>query len=102
MNIGKALKLCRTQKGMSKTALAELSGLSISYLTLLEQDKRDPNLSTVEKLSKALNIPSSVLLFLASEPGEIEAISLELAEKMSFVALQLMSGNSNGKTALPT
>ena len=47
MNISKALKLCRTQKGITKTKLAEKADISISYLSLLEQGKRDPNLSTI-------------------------------------------------------
>ena len=53
MNIGRAIKLCRNQKGFTKTKLAENSGLSVSYLTLLEQGKRDPNLSTLEKICLA-------------------------------------------------
>lgn len=94
MNIGKAIKLCRNQKGFTKTKLAGLSGLSISYLTLLEQGKRDPNLSTIEKICNALNIPLTVLIFLAAENHENTAISAELSEKLSHLALSLMS-NTN-------
>ena len=81
MNISKALKLCRTQKGMSKTELAEKADLSISYLSLLEQGKRDPNLSTIDKLCVALSIPASIFMFLASDVNELDGISKELAEK---------------------
>lgn len=95
MNISKALKLCRNQKGISKTLLAEKSGLSISYLTLLEQGKRDPNISTVETLCKALNIPSSIFIFLASDVNELSGISKELAEKISLTALQLMEADKD-------
>lgn len=62
MNIGKAIKLCRNQKGFTKTKLAEKAELSTSYLTLLEQGKRDPNLSTLEKICQALQIPSTILI----------------------------------------
>lgn len=95
MNISKALKLCRTQKGMSKTALAEKANLSISYLSLLEQGKRDPNLSTIDKLCVALSIPASIFMFLASDVNELDGISKELAEKISLTALQLMSTDVN-------
>lgn len=94
MNIGKAIKLCRNQRGFTKTKLAQLSGLSVSYLTLLEQGKRDPNLSTIEKICNALNIPSTVLIFLATENHEKTVISSELSEKLSHLALSLMS-NTN-------
>lgn len=95
MNISKALKLCRTQKGISKTELAQKSDLSVSYLSLLEQGKRDPNLSTIDKLCKALNIPSSIFMFLASDVNELNGISKELAEKLSLTALQLMEADAN-------
>lgn len=90
MNIGKALKLCRTQKGMTKTKLAESSNISVSYLTLLEQGKREPNISTINEICKALQIPPSILIFLASDSSEQQGISLELAEKLSHLALSLM------------
>lgn len=90
MNIGKALKLCRTQKGMTKTKLAEKSNISVSYLTLLEQGKREPNISTINEICKALQIPPSILIFLASDSSEQQGISLELAEKLSHLALSLM------------
>lgn len=90
MNIGKALKLCRTQKGMTKTKLAENSNISVSYLTLLEQGKREPNISTINEICKALQIPPSILIFLASDSSEQQGISLELAEKLSHLALSLM------------
>lgn len=90
MNIGKALKLCRTQKGMTKTKLAENSNISVSYLTLLEQGKREPNISTINEICKALQIPPSILIFLASDSSEQQGISLDLAEKLSHLALSLM------------
>ncbi|STY62594.1 helix-turn-helix domain-containing protein [Mannheimia haemolytica] len=90
MNIGKALKLCRTQKGLTKTKLAENSNISVSYLTLLEQGKREPNISTINEICKALQIPPSILIFLASDSSEQQGISLELAEKLSHLALFLM------------
>jgi transcriptional regulator with XRE-family HTH domain len=95
MNISKALKLCRTQKGITKTELAEKADLSISYLSLLEQGKRDPNLSTINRLCIALNIPASIFMFLASDVNELNGISKELAEKISLTALQLMAADVN-------
>jgi transcriptional regulator with XRE-family HTH domain len=95
MSFSNALKMCRTQKRVSKTKLAELSGLSISYLTLLEQGKRDPNLSTIEKICKALNIPISIFIFLAFDKNEIDGISHELAKMLSLTALQLIESSDD-------
>ena len=101
MNISKALKLCRTQRSLTKVKLSELSGLSPSYLSLLEQGKRDPNLSTVNSLCTALNIPASIFMFLASDSNDLNGINKELAEKISLIALQLMADNPNEHTKLP-
>ena len=90
MNIGRALSLCRTQKGMTKTQLSQVANVSVSYLTLLEQGKRDPNLSTVNQICKGMNVPVSVFMFLASDASDKEGISNELAEKLSHTALSLI------------
>jgi len=96
MNIGKAIKLCRTQKNMRQVELAKLAGISVSYISLLEQGKRDPNISTVKDIAKALNIPFSILIFLAAEKDDIEGINPELAEKLSYTALKLIQASKNG------
>lgn len=94
MNIGRAIKLCRNQKDLSKTKLAELSGLSVSYITLLEQGKRDPNLSAIEKICQALQVPITVLMFLAADTEEKTGISTELSEKLSVLALSVIGGDN--------
>lgn len=97
MNIGRAIKLCRNQKNLTKTKLAELSGLSVSYLTLLEQEKRDPNLSTIDKICQALKIPLTILIFLAADSNEKKELSPELSEKLSFLALSLIGDNDKNE-----
>jgi len=93
MQFGSAIKLCREQKGISRTELAEKAMLSTSYISLLENDKRDPNLSKVKKIADALGIPMSVLLFLATDNSEIESINTELAEKLSLLTLKLIKNS---------
>lgn len=90
MNVGRALSLCRTQKRMTKTELSKAAEVSVSYLTLLEQGKRDPNLSTVAQICNAMNVPMSIFMFLASDDQDRNGISNELAEKLSYTALSLM------------
>ncbi|WP_335901152.1 helix-turn-helix transcriptional regulator [Shewanella algae] len=95
MNIGKALTLCRTQREMTKTLLSKEAGVSVAYITLLEQGKRDPNLSTINQLCHALKVPTSIFMFLASDVSEREGISTELAEKLAHTALLLIGGEAN-------
>jgi transcriptional regulator with XRE-family HTH domain len=100
MNLGKAIKLCRTQKNMKQSDLADSAQISVSYLSLIEQGKRDPNFSTVQQIAVALNVPVSILAFLAAEQGEIDDISPELAEKLSHTALKLIGASANGSASL--
>lgn len=91
MNIGNAIKLCRTQKGFTQAQLSEKAKISTSYLSLLEQSKRDPNLSTIQDIATALDVPISILMFLATDKDELNGIPNDLAEKLSFTVLKLIS-----------
>ena len=95
MNVGKAIRLCRTNKNLNQAKLARLSGISESYLSLIEQDKRDPTISTVEDIAEALKIPFSILIFLAADKEDLKNINSSLAEKLSYAALQLIGDSNN-------
>lgn len=90
MNIGKAIKLCRSRKGMTQSALAKKAEISVPYLSQLEQGKRDPTLSAVERIAKGLEVPLNILFFLGADRNEIDGMKSELAEKLSHLALQLL------------
>ncbi len=92
MNLGNAIKLCRTQRKMTQSTLAEKSGISAAYLSLLERNERsDPGMSTVEALSKALKVPLSVLMFLASDESERGELGEELSQRLSSAVVGLMT-----------
>ncbi len=99
MNIGKAIKMCRTQKGMRQSELAALAHISIAYLSLIEQGKRDPNFLVLKDISKGLDVPLSILVFLATDNSEMQSLSTELFEKLSITALSLVkaAGNESSK-----
>jgi transcriptional regulator with XRE-family HTH domain len=90
MNIGKAIKLCRTQRGLTQSEVSDAADISVSYLSLVERGKRDPNWSTVQSVAAALDIPVSMLVFLATDNKEISKINPDLVARLSEMALQLM------------
>ncbi|MBN0726767.1 helix-turn-helix transcriptional regulator, partial [Pseudomonas aeruginosa] len=53
MNVGQAIRLCRTQRGVSQSTIANRANCSVSYLSMLENNKRDPTLSTVTRIAEA-------------------------------------------------
>lgn len=91
MNLGKAIKLCRTQKGMNQQQLAEKADISVSYLSLLEKGKRDLNYSTLQNIAKGLSVPVSIISFLAADEQELSGINQVMREKLSALSLELLA-----------
>lgn len=91
MNVGQAIKLCRTQRGISQTDLAQQAECSVSYLSMLENNKRDPTLSTLESIADALGVPVSIIFFLAAEAGDLKGIDKNLQGELARTALDLLN-----------
>ncbi|WP_026576000.1 helix-turn-helix domain-containing protein [Bacillus sp. UNC438CL73TsuS30] len=54
---GTKLKILREEKGLSISQLSELSGISKSYLSLIERDiQRNPSIEILDKIAKTLNV----------------------------------------------
>lgn len=100
MNVGQAIKMCRSRRGLSQTELARRADCSVSYLSMLENSQRDPTLSTIEKIAHALNIPVGILFFLGSDKEELAGIDKDLAGKLAIVALELLSEQDDQPTLL--
>jgi len=69
-------------------------GKSISYVSLIEQGKRDPSISTVEEIARALGLPMSLLTFLGAEPGELKGVPEDVRDKLAGVAFKLLHAKS--------
>lgn len=52
----KSLKKIRVAKGFSQEVLAFEAGLSMRSISLLEGNKQQPTITTIENLSKALGV----------------------------------------------
>lgn len=100
MNVGQAIKMCRSRRGMSQAELARRAECSVSYLSLLENNQRDPSLSTVGKLAMALNVPMGILFFLAAEKNDLVGIDRELSGQLARTALDLLSESPNAQPSL--
>lgn len=49
-----------------------MSGISKSYLCLLEQGEREASVSVLQSISEALRIPIAIVVLIASESDELE------------------------------
>lgn len=95
MNAGYAIKFCRQQRKLSIPALAKKAGLSASYISLLERNERDPPLSTLESISRALEVPLNILVFLGTAPEELESLSPGIAEKLAGATVRLLKASQD-------
>lgn len=64
---GKRLSEIRQQQGLSQRRAAELSGLTHSAISTIEQDKVSPAISTLQKLLKVYGLSLGIL----SEPENL-------------------------------
>lgn len=55
------LRIMRTRDGHSLTSLADAAGMSLSYLSELENGHRTPNARVLKKLATALRCPISMI-----------------------------------------
>jgi transcriptional regulator with XRE-family HTH domain len=90
MKLGETIKQCRNKRGLTQSRLAELADISVSHLCLLEKNKREPSISVVEGIAKALEIPLSVLVFLAAQASEVKEMSVTQFEQLSRNIMELV------------
>jgi transcriptional regulator with XRE-family HTH domain len=60
--LGRNLRSLRQAKGLSQEAFAEEAGLHRTYVSDLERGARNPSLTVVDKLARALGVPAGRLL----------------------------------------
>jgi transcriptional regulator with XRE-family HTH domain len=57
IDVGARLRMLRASAGLSIRALAEMSGLNVNTLSLIENGKTSPSVSTLQQLAGALGVP---------------------------------------------
>lgn len=66
MNPGIAIKLLRVSQGLRAQDLSKMLGITSSYLSLVEADKRVPSDELFDRAASALHVPVELLALLAS------------------------------------
>jgi transcriptional regulator with XRE-family HTH domain len=70
INYGVAIKRVRSELGLKQSELAKKTGLSASYLSLVENGKAVPSLAALKDIAEAMDIPYELLAWEAIEPPE--------------------------------
>jgi transcriptional regulator with XRE-family HTH domain len=66
---GAALRLLRTERGLSQEALGELAGISGNYVGDTERGERNVSLRIIWDLAEALGLPAGEMLLLSETPS---------------------------------
>lgn len=71
VNVGEKLREIRSKRNFSLRVLAEKSELSINTLSLIENGKSSPSVSTLQKLANALDVPIASFFSAASDNQQV-------------------------------
>lgn len=95
-SIGRKIREFRHHRGFTQEELAFRADISSVYLRQIEKDDRNPTISTVLKLCKALSIPPSELFELesplspSSTEEQIVAFLSDKTEDEKKIALEIL------------
>ncbi|MBN2258009.1 MAG: cupin domain-containing protein [Anaerolineaceae bacterium] len=81
--VGRRLRDLRSRQGLSLRALAHRSGLNINTLSLIENGKTSPSVSTLQQLAFALKVP--IAAFFESDPIDKQVVFTSAAERPGTV-----------------
>lgn len=81
MEVGKRITQLREKKGISTNKLANLSGISQSYLREIELEKKNPTIEMISYICDALNI--SLVEFFNEANQNIEPFLISAISKLS-------------------
>lgn len=71
MKIGKFISSTRKKLGIKQKQLAKQCGITPSYLSQIENDLREPNISTLKAIAESLNLPLPILFYLSLDETDI-------------------------------
>ena len=71
MNIGKAIKELRLNKGLNQSEMAAGCNLTQTSLSQIENGIKRPNPGTMKKICEFFNVPEVVIYLLATEDTDI-------------------------------
>lgn len=72
MDLGTTIKNIRKQRGLTQEEFASNCEISQTYLSQVENNQREPNLSTLKAISEELNVPLPILFFLSLTEEDVQ------------------------------
>jgi len=77
------VKKFRKLRGLTQQQLADKATITRNYLTLIENNAREPSMTTLERLSEVLQVPVSVLTL------KVDSSSKNPIDKLLYKAYEI-------------
>lgn len=72
MNLGIIIKDGRKLQKLTQSEFASLCGITQTYLSQIESNLKEPNLSTLKVISENLQLPLPILFFLSLDIEDVD------------------------------
>lgn len=96
--VGMRIRSLRKSRRLSIRALAELSGLSVNTLSLVENGKTSPSVNTLQQLAKSLNLP--IVAFFENNKPRIQVVYQKAGDRQQIAFPQGQMARLN--TGIPS
>ena len=80
MNLGKTITSLRKKRNLKQLELAEKCDITQAYLSHIENNRKEPHISTLKGISKALDIPLPILFFLSMDEQDVSDDKKDLSD----------------------
>jgi transcriptional regulator with XRE-family HTH domain len=81
--VGQKIREIRKSRRLSIRALAELSGLSVNTLSLVENGRTSPSVNTLQQVAQSLNLP--IVTFFESDKPKTQVVYQKAGERQQIV-----------------
>jgi len=91
MKIGQSVKQVRKKKGISQKDLCKSIGITQSYLSQVENDKKTPSIDVLETISNHFDMPLSIMLWFSLKEEDIEEHKREIYRSLKPVLDEMVN-----------
>ena len=91
MNIGLSIKKMRKKKGVNQQSLSEITQITQTYLSLIENGRKTPSIAVLRQISDALNVPLPVIIWNSIEENDVAIEKIEAFRALKLNVDQLLN-----------
>lgn len=78
MDLGNTIKNIRKQKGLNQGQFATVCSITQTYLSQIENNQKEPNLSVLKTIAEKLSVPLPILFFQSLTEDDVQPDKREI------------------------